>query len=569
MIALAFFAFLSGVVTILSPCILPVLPIVLSGSIGGKSKPLGVVTGFVISFSLFTLLLSTLVQALNVPPDALRVVAIVVILTFGAVLVIPKLQQRFELLASKVANRKQGRQRSGFGGGVLVGGSLGLLWTPCVGPIMASVISLAVSQQVDGGSVVIVLAYSAGTAIPMFGVMLGGRKLLSRVPKLMENTGKIQRIFGVVMIIAGLSIAMGIDRQFQTMILNVFPEYGTGLTSFENTDFIRRALDKRSDTSSENDGADGTHSMSWENRPKNGRLEDFGRAPEILTDGEWLNSLPLTMEALKGKVVLVDFWTYSCVNCVRTMPYLSAWYEAYADQGFEIIGVHSPEFAFERNEENVAQAIEELGIRWPVVLDNDFKQWRAYNNRYWPAHFFIDAEGSIRYFHYGEGEYENSEKVIRSLLEEAGRAPEKTADASAWEGLHSNTAETYLGYRRAEGFLSESILKKNELMKYSIDRIPENGEWALEGSWQIRGDSIQLKGNGAIELGFYSKDLFVVMEPLSGGGRVAVSIDGGEVVIIEPEESGLYPLAEFEEAKQRLLRLEVEGDIRFYAFTFG
>lgn len=247
MMVLSFFAFLSGIVTILSPCILPVLPIILSGSVGGKRKPLGVVLGFIFSFSLFTLLLSTLVQALSVPPDTLRAVAVAVIIIFGAVLVIPPLQKGFELLASRAVSRTKNKQHSGFGGGLLVGSSLGMLWTPCVGPIMASVISLAVSQQVDGGSVVIVLAYSAGTSIPMFGIMAGGRKLLNRFPKLTANTGKIQRVFGVIMIVAGLSIAAGADRSFQTMILEAFPNYGSGLTSFEENDLIKRALDKRAE----------------------------------------------------------------------------------------------------------------------------------------------------------------------------------------------------------------------------------------------------------------------------------------------------------------------------------
>ena len=178
---------------------------------------------------------------------------------------------------------------------------------------------------------------------------------------------------------------------------------------------------------------------------------------------------------------MVDFWTYSCVNCVRTLPYLQAWHEAYADQGLVIIGVHSPEFAFERDAGNVQTAIEELGVSWPVVLDNSFEQWQAYNNRYWPAHYFIDAEGRIRYFHFGEGEYDNSEKVIRKLLEEAGRKVAGQAIADKWEGLSSRTPETYLGYQRAEGFLSEAVRANDEKMMYIIPAVPVNGEWALEG----------------------------------------------------------------------------------------
>jgi len=561
MIILSFFAFLSGIVTILSPCILPVLPIILSGSIGGKRKPLGVVTGFVASFSLFTLILSTLVQVLQIPPDTLRIAAIAIIIVFGVVLVVPFFQQKFEFFASRMVSRKQGAQKNGFTGGVLVGASLGLLWTPCVGPIMASVIGLAVSRQVDGGAVVIILSYAAGTALPMFGVMLGGRKMLSRFPRLTASTGKIQRVFGIVMIVLGLAIGFGVDRRFQTMILTAFPNYGSGLTSFENSDFIQRALDKRAGNEQE---------ISLESAPQGGRLNDYGPAPDIVTDGKWFNTdKPLNMEDLKGKVVLLDFWTYSCVNCVRTLPYLRAWHDAYSEQGLVIIGVHSPEFAFERNEENVRKSIEELGVIWPVVLDNDFEQWRAYSNRYWPAHYFIDAEGRIRYFHFGEGEYENSEKVIRKLLIEAGNKPAGTAETTEWGGVESRTAEIYLGYKRSEGFLSEAVRKNEERMLYSIDESPVNGEWALEGEWTIRQDFIEIDGSGVIELGFHAKDVFLVIEPLAKNGRVEVEVDGLVETVLIPEESRLYRLVEFENAEERILRIKIEGRLRFYAFTFG
>lgn len=245
MLVLTFFALLSGVITILSPCILPVLPIVLSGSVGGRSKPLGIVTGFIASFSLFTLTLSFIVQTFNLSPQSLRTFAVVVITLFGIILVIPKLQLYFEVLVSKVIKKQPKSNKSGFFGGVIVGTSLGLIWTPCVGPIMASVITLAISQNVDGGAVIIVLAYSLGTSIPMLGIMLGGRSLLNRFPKLVQNSGRVQRIFGVVMIVTGLSIGIGLDRQFQSFILNTFPEYGHSITAIENSEFIERELEKR------------------------------------------------------------------------------------------------------------------------------------------------------------------------------------------------------------------------------------------------------------------------------------------------------------------------------------
>ena len=573
MLLLSFFAFLSGIVTILSPCILPVLPIVLSGSVGGKRKPLGVVLGFVLSFSLFTLVLSTLVQILNIPANTLRIAAVVVIGVFGLILLVPKLQIAFEMLASRAVKSGSGRSnRSGFGGGIAVGAGLGLLWTPCVGPIMASVISLAISRQVDGGTVVIILSYSLGTAIPMFTVMIGGRRLIQRFPKLMQNTGRIQRVFGAIMLTAALLIGFGLDRRFQSFILDVFPNYGTGLTTLENLESVQEALEKRAGRN-QNDPEE----LSWKSPPEDGRLGDYGMAPEILTDGAWLNSPPLTMEELRGKVVLVDFWTYSCVNCVRTLPYLRSWHDRYADDGLVIIGVHSPEFAFERNENNLRKAMNELNVTWPVVQDNNFIQWRSYNNRYWPAHYFIDASGRIRYYHFGEGEYKQSERIIRKLLEESGSSPERGLAVSEGEASRSRTPETYLGYGRTEGFLSEDLRVKEEPVDYLRGHEPENGEWNLEGTWTIRRDFIESEDEGVLELGYHARQVFLVVEPLDKDIRIEVRVDG-EISentadvrggVLFPGESRLYELVNQPQSDGHTLRLEVTGAVRFYAFTFG
>src|SRR5208283_4200145 len=442
--------FLSGVITILSPCILPVLPIVLSGSVGGgKARPFGVLTGFVVSFTAFTLALSAIVQALGIPVDALRIVAVVLIILFGVVMLVPWLSARFEMLTSRIARRPGGagapvavgagagaQKRNGYWSGVIVGLSLGLIWTPCVGPIMASVISLALTQHVDGGSVSITLAYTLGTSIPMLAIMLGGRALLKKVPALTRNAGNIQKGFGVLMILVGVAIGFGWDRQFQATILRLFPNYGTGLTAIEKTAPVQSALKTREPALAARTPKAGTDVFSApEAAPEKGVLGDYGAAPAFLTQGNWFNteglsptagqmaqgaSMPLTLEALRGKVVVVDFWTYSCINCVRTLPYLRAWYDAYRDKGLVIVGVHTPEFEFEKNPANVAKAIRELGVNWPVVQDNDYVQWNAYANMYWPAHYFIDAKGRVRYFHFGEGEDDVSEKVIQALLKEAG-----------------------------------------------------------------------------------------------------------------------------------------------------
>lgn len=573
MLVLTFFAFLAGIVTILSPCILPVLPIVLSGSVGGKRRPLGVILGFILSFSFFTLLLSTLVQLLNLPPDSLRFTAVAIIFFFGLVLLIPQLQQRYEVLASRLVSRKSSRKDSqGFGGGMLLGAGLGLVWTPCVGPIMASVISLAISRQIDGGTVVIILAYALGTAIPMLGIMLGGRKLIARFPRLSRSTGRIQRVFGLLLVVVALSIGFGLDRRFQSAILQVFPNYGSGLTALETIAPVERALEQRSS------GRTDMNERNWTNPPRRGRLEDFGPAPEIVAKGPWLNTEgeSYSMEELKGKVVLLDFWTYSCVNCVRTIPYLESWYRAYKDYGLVIIGVHSPEFAFERNKNNVQRAMEELGVTWPVVLDNGFDQWRAYNNRYWPAHYFIDAQGQIRYFHFGEGEYENSEKALRSLLEEAGAELPAQTVSSGWSGLDPRTPETYLGYGRMEHFQGMESLQKDTTAEYRLEDLSTD-QWGLQGSWTIRRDYISADGEAGLNLRFRGRHVYLVIEPLLPGGSLQVKLDGTipadtadvENGLLKVEESRLYRLIELEELGEHLLELQVEGELRLYAFTFG
>lgn len=603
------FAFVSGIVTILSPCILPVLPVVLSGSTGGgRSRPIGVIIGFVSGFTFFTLALSSLVRALGIPPDALRIAAVVFIVLFGLVLVVPALRNRFERAASSLAGlrrsapaaEKPGNRKPGTGlaSGIPIGLSLGLLWTPCVGPIMASVIGLAVSRGVDNGAVLITLAYSLGTSIPMFAIMAGGRALLTRVPALVRNTGRIQQGFGVLLILVGIGVGLGWDTRFQTFVLDRFPGYGAGLTAFEDAEPVRDALDRRFEETAEpglesGGGAmtamtamtaqDGTNPAArlfrgaGSARPEAGVTGRYGAAPEFVTDGLWFNTEPLTIEALRGKVVLVDFWTYSCVNCVRTIPYLKAWYEEYRDDGFVIIGVHTPEFEFEKRPSNVERAMRDLGVTWPVVLDNEYAQWNAYANRYWPAHYFIDAAGQVRYFHFGEGKYDESERVIKELLAEAGAETDESLVSAPDITRSSRTPETYLGYRRAKGFVSTEAPVRDRPAAYMPAGTPENGEWHLDGTWTVAGQYVVPETEGRLELGFSARNVFLVIEPEQAGGSVEVLVDGtpapdtGDVKngLLVPDGSRLYQLVGLERPGEHVLSLTVRGKLRLFAFTFG
>ena len=381
MIILMLFAFISGVITILSPCILPILPVVLAGSVGGgKARPFGIVLGFIVSFTVFTLTLTFIVQAFGIPQDALRIAAVVVLVLFGLVMIVPWLKNGFMMLMSNLANigsgmtsgnKSKDQSNKGFWSGIPVGLSLGLVWTPCVGPIMASVTALALTQKLNTTSAIITFTYTLGTSIPMLAIMLGGRGLIKRVPWLLQNTENIQKVFGGLMILVGLLIGFGWDRSFQTMVLKAFPNYGSGLTAIENNKLVIKALRTNIQNNIKlaqsevilpanviNNG-----SKIFEGIPDNvfpdTSLPDYGLAPDLTPGGSWLNTAPLTMQNLRGKVVLVDFWTYSCINCIRTLPYLRAWYDAYKDQGFVIIGIHTPEFEFEKKTDNVSSAIKD------------------------------------------------------------------------------------------------------------------------------------------------------------------------------------------------------------------
>jgi len=605
MVVLLAFAFVSGVITILSPCILPVLPIVLAGgSSGGKARPFGVISGFVVSFTFFTLALSAIVQALGVPADAMRYVAIVLIVLFGIVMLVPKLREGFDIAVSRIAARSGGsgagrppsKPKAGFWGGIPVGLSLGLVWTPCVGPIMASVISLALTQKVDGGSVLVTVAYTLGTAIPMLAIMLGGRALIAKVPGLSKNAGAIQRVFGVVMILMGAALAFQWDRQVQTAILRAFPSYGSGLTAIENAAPVRSALAARSLSGGRNLAGAQSLAVSAgdvfagapDEAPGTDVLGDYGAAPRFVAAGPWFNTgaqsggIPspsgaLSLESLRGKVVLVDFWTYSCINCIRTLPYLKSWYEAYKDKGLVIVGVHSPEFAFEKVSANVSRAIRDLSVSWPVVQDNDYAQWNAYGNKYWPAHYFIDAKGRIRYWHFGEGSYAETETVIRKLLAEAGTTVNAALVSAPDTRLAAITPETYLGYERGKGFASAVDPQPDKAVDYRPARVPGSGEWNLRGKWTITGQYIAPVSSGSLWLGFEAKDVYLVAEPSGEGGSIAALVDGAPAAdtgdlragVIKPDSSRLYHVVTLGTGGAHVLELDVRGKVRLFSFTFG
>ncbi len=581
MILLVSFAFLAGIITVLSPCILPILPIILTSSIGGKntskSLPMGVVIGFILSFTFFTLFLSTIVRLSGIPAESLRFIAVLVIAGFGVSLLIPQFQVLMERLFSKLAGympRGQNKNsKQGFSGGLLIGFSVGLLWTPCVGLILASVISLAITGTVTLDAFLITLAYSLGTAIPMFLIMIGGQNILRRIPWLLTNLGKIQKLFGVFMILTAIGIFFNIDRKFQTFILEKFPKYGVGLIKLEDNQLIRDQLQKKKGSQIKKEDM---------GKPLFNLVQPKGtKAPKIIPGGAWFN-LPdgkeLTLEKLKGKVVIVDFFTYTCINCQRTMPYLRAWYEKYKDKGLVIIGIHSPEFEFEKNASNVGKAIRDFGIKYPVIQDNDFATWRAYNNSYWPAKYFIDKEGYIRYSHFGEGAYDESEKVIQELLKEAGASDVSYQIDNPTYQVFSETPEIYLGFERLANFTSPEPIKQNGLGTYTAPTILANNQVAYDGNWVVMGEYANPQKGAKLHLNFASKEVFLVMRTKGKSAKVKIYIDeklqyfgiDNKEGVVTVDADRLYKLINLPTSGRHSLRLEFEdNNAEIYAFTFG
>jgi cytochrome c biogenesis protein CcdA/thiol-disulfide isomerase/thioredoxin len=574
MALLILFAFLAGVATIFAPCILPVLPVVLSAGIsGGKQRPLGIVAGLVASFTFFTLSLSWLTRHLGVSPDGLRLFAIVVILIFGIMLLVPKILSAFEGFISKVIPQvKADSTRSDFLGGILIGVSLGLVWTPCVGPIVASVISLAASSAVTLTSVLITAAYALGTSVPLLVLTYGGQGMLRRLRSANKAIPKVQMAFGAIMVLTAVAMLFGLDRTLQSTLLAKLPSsISSGLTQqLERSDLVKGQLKKLN-----NNGDNTMPSSSQIVGGASSGLPVLGKAPEFTGITGWLNSDPVTLESLKGKVVLVDFWTYSCINCIRTLPHVTAWYDTYKDQGFVVVGVHAPEFAFEKDSKNVAAAIKERNIHYPVAQDNDFATWRAYDNQYWPAEYLIDAEGRVRETHFGEGNYAETETNIRSLLKEAKVAalPAVVAPSVADTTPTSRQSpETYLGLNRRARF---SPISDSTKLAYN--------EWNLTGNWQSGSDVITSgAAQDSLSFRFTGKEVYLVMNPPRGAtGTVHVLLDGKDVgtaggvdvknssVLVS--EDRLYHLVHLENAGSwHILSLIFETPgVEAFAFTFG
>ena len=514
-------AYLGGMLTIVSPCILPVLPFVFAragGSFVRSSLPM--LAGMALTFALVATL-AAVGGGWAVRANAIgRWAALLLLALFGLALIFPRLSDRMTrplvALGSRLSERRPG-ERESVASSVVLGVATGLLWAPCAGPILGIIFTAAALNGASFNTTLLLLAYALGAATSLALALLVGGSLFARMKRSLGATERIRQALGVLVLAGVAAIALGLDTRVLARLSS------TQTASLESGIAEKLGLAQPMAKSQARTDAMGQLILPVE-----------GMLPPLDGLGPWLNGPPLTREQLKGKVVLIDFWTYSCINCLRSIPYVRAWDDRYRKDGLVVIGVHAPEFAFEREPKNVERAVRDLGIRYPVALDNRFDLWRAMNNRYWPAHYFIDAQGRIRYHHFGEGNYAMSERVIRQLLAEAGRAPAGAAARAVAQGAQIGadfakvkSRETYIGYARAANFASPGGLLRDAEKDYSAAPLQLN-QWTLEGRWIDGAQSARSVSTGAkIHFRFQARDLHLVLASANGRPvRFRVTVDG-------------------------------------------
>lgn len=513
-------AYLGGVLTILSPCILPVLPFVFARADRSFMRStLPMLTGMAATFAIVATL-AAVGGGWAVRANAIgRWAALILLALFGIALVFPRVSDRLTrpivALGSRMSEHEG--EKESIGSSAVLGVATGLLWAPCAGPILGIIFTAAALQGASFSTTLLLLAYALGAATSLALALLVGGKVFARMKKSLGASERIRQVLGVLVLVGVGAIALGLDTRVLSKI------------SSAQTASLESGLAKTLGVSKEM-----SETSARTNAAGELVLQDLGPLPPLDGLGPWFNGEPLSLQRLRGKVVLIDFWTYSCINCLRALPYVKAWDAKYHKDGLVVIGVHAPEFAFERDPANVAQAIKDLGVTYPVALDNRYVLWNALKNQYWPAHYFVDAQGRVRYYHHGEGEYELSERVIRQLLAEAGHAPRDMAMAQAnASGVQAGvdhaeigSPETYIGYARAERFESPGGLLHDQPKTYAAAPLKLNG-WALEGQWIEGRQSAKSPAPAKIHFRFHARDLHLVLGPAAGKPvRFRVTLDG-------------------------------------------
>jgi cytochrome c biogenesis protein CcdA/thiol-disulfide isomerase/thioredoxin len=603
-ITLILIGLVGGLITGISPCILPVLPVIfLSGGAqgartvpgasaapasgtaapgtargkartgerrNGKSlkaqrrererresrRPYLVVAGLTLSFSAFTLLGSLVLRALPLPQDIIRWVGLAVLVVLGIGMMAPRVQALLELPFSRIPQRGVDGERSGF----VLGLALGAVYVPCAGPVLAAIAVAGATGKIGGGTVVLTLAYAAGNAIPLLFFALAGRRLAERLQAFRRRQRGIRIAAGTVVIALAAALTFNVTDAIQRAV----PDYTTGLNTAAHAagGGLAKALGSGNDASILANCAQDSGTAV---------LEDCGKAPQISGITQWLNTpgdAPISVGSLKGKVVLVDFWAYSCINCQRAITHVTAWYSTYHANGFEVIGVHTPEYAFEHVAGNVAAGAKRLGISYPVALDNNYTTWNNYQNDSWPADYLIDATGTVRNVSIGEGDYSGTETLIRQLLTAADPSatlPSPTEVADTTPISATQTPETYLGAERAQTFAGDGPLTPGTDTFTYPPSVPDD-EFALSGTWAVTNESITAKAGAGITLTYLADDIYL---DVGGTGTITATVDGKTTTYRVSGAPNIYTLLDRKSQERGTLRVTLSAGLSAYSFTFG
>jgi cytochrome c biogenesis protein CcdA/thiol-disulfide isomerase/thioredoxin len=578
LITLVLIGLVGGLITGISPCVLPVLPVIfLSGgaqgargartstpagaaaagpdpapppAVGPGSRPYLVVAGLALSFSVFTLLGTLVLSALPVPKDIIRWAGLVALVLIGIAMMVPQVQDLLERPFSWIPQRRVGRERNGF----LLGLALGAVYVPCAGPVLAAITVAGATGKIGAGTVALTVAFAVGTAVPLLAFALAGRRVAERVRAFRTRQRRIRIAAGIVLI--GLAVALTFNAT--DALQRAIPNYTAGLNTALGTGKAAKVLGPAQKASL----------AACANIPQV-TLQNCGAAPPISGIQQWFNTpgdSPVSLSQLKGKVVLVDFWAYSCINCQRAITHVTAWYRDYKAGGLVVIGVHTPEYAFEHVPGNVAAGVKRLGITYPVALDSGYRTWTNYGNDSWPADYLIDSTGEVRHVSVGEGDYSTTESAIRQLLSAAHpgiKLPPPTQVADTTPTSPGQTPETYLGSERADSYAGASG-SGTDTFRYP-PALPSNG-WALTGTWSVASQALTAGKNAGIELNFDAADVYL---DIGGTGTITATVNGKSTSYRVSGAPDIYTLVHWKTQQRATLRVTVSPGLKAYSFTFG
>ncbi|MGW1540058.1 cytochrome c biogenesis protein CcdA [Streptomyces sp. NPDC002309] len=559
MLTLILIGLVGGFVTAVSPCVLPVLPLVfLSGggtSAGGagepehRRRPYAVMAGLVVSFSLITLFGTLVLGALPLPKDIIRWGGLAVLLLIGAAMMFPAVQDLLERPFARIGQRQVGGR-----GGFLLGLALGAVYVPCAGPVLAAVTVAGATQRIGPGTVALAVAFAVGTAIPLLFFALAGRRVAERVRAFRERQRRVRFGAGLTFIVLAFALTFNLTDVLQRAV----PDY---------TARVNKAIAGGGLADALGAGGDG-RLRQCAALPSSG-LADCGPAPEISGIQQWLNTpggAPPSRASSADKVVLVDFWAYSCVNCHRAIEHVNAWYEKYATYGLAVVGVHSPEYAFEHEPRNVRAGAERLGIEYPIALDNEFTTWDNFSNSAWPSEYLIDAEGRVRHVAVGEGGYPDRESLIRQLLTAARpgvRLPPAT-DVPDDTPTVPLTPEIGLGAGRTDALANGRPTEGTHRFAYPSQLAP--GRFALQGTWNIGRESLTSGPDAGIRLRSFARDVHL---NVGGSGVVTATVDGRTTTLRISGAPNIHRLVTAPAPRESVVTITLSPGLRAYSFTFG